>query len=80
MSKRTSIREATQLEANSMPHAARVQMLAAQTFGDTEKADRWLRHPLAELSNESPLTVARTEAGARLVETLLGKIAWGAAA
>ena len=38
------------------------------------------RRPLAELDGEAPLTVAQTEAGARVIETILGKIAWGAAA
>jgi hypothetical protein len=35
---------------------------------------------LMELGGESPLVVAQTEAGARVIETILGKIAWGAAA
>jgi hypothetical protein len=29
---------------------------------------------------ESPLVFAQTEAGARVVEAIIGKIAWGAAA
>jgi uncharacterized protein (DUF2384 family) len=39
-----------------------------------------LRKELAELGGETPLTVAQTESGARVIETTLGKIAWGAAA
>jgi uncharacterized protein (DUF2384 family) len=35
---------------------------------------------LAELNGETPLDLARTEAGARVIETILAKIAWGAAA
>lgn len=58
----------------------RVQTLAEETFGDKEKANRWLRRPLAELRSEPPLDIAQTEAGARVIETILGKIAWGAAA
>lgn len=58
----------------------RIQALADETFGDVEKAGRWLRRPLAELDGEPPLAVSQTEAGARLLETVLGKIAWGAAA
>jgi putative toxin-antitoxin system antitoxin component (TIGR02293 family) len=58
----------------------RVQTLAEDTFSDAAKANRWLRRPLTELGNEAPLVVAQTEAGARVVETILGKIAWGAAA
>ncbi|MFX7136334.1 MbcA/ParS/Xre antitoxin family protein [Acinetobacter baumannii] len=39
-----------------------------------------MRRGLAELGGESPLDMAQTEAGARVIETILGKIAWGAAA
>ena len=58
----------------------RVQSLAEQCFGDRDKANRWLRRALTELGGETPLVVAQTEAGARVIETVLGKIAWGAAA
>jgi len=58
----------------------RVQTLAEDTFGDVKKANLWLRRPLTELGGESPLLVAQTEAGARVIETILGKIAWGSAA
>ena len=57
-----------------------IRTLAEQTFGGKNKADAWLRRPLAELGNECPLAVAESESGARLIETLLAKIAWGAAA
>jgi putative toxin-antitoxin system antitoxin component (TIGR02293 family) len=78
MTKRAGGEDAPTL--GSAPHVVRVQMQAAQTFGSAEKADRWLRRSLAELGNESPLTVAETKAGARVVEAILGKIALGAAA
>lgn len=58
----------------------RVQTLAEEAFADKAKAAAWLRRPLGELRDKAPLDVAQTEAGARLVETILGKIAWGAAA
>ena len=58
----------------------RIQTLAEETFGNKEKANLWLRRALMELGGESPLVVAQTEAGARVIETILGKIAWGAAA
>ncbi len=67
-------------DSNRTLRLLRVQSLAEDAFGDTEKANRWLRRPLAELGGESPLALAETEAGARLVETIIGKIAWGAAA
>ncbi len=67
-------------ESDRAVRLMRIQTIAEETFGDSEKANRWLRRPLTELSGESPLVVAQTEAGARLVETILAKIAWGAAA
>jgi putative toxin-antitoxin system antitoxin component (TIGR02293 family) len=67
-------------ESDRAVRLLRVQTLAEATFGDGAKANRWLRRPLAELRGETPLVVAQTEAGARVIETILGKIAWGAAA
>jgi putative toxin-antitoxin system antitoxin component (TIGR02293 family) len=67
-------------ESDRAVRLLRIQTLAEETFGDNEKANSWLRRPLAELHGEAPLMVAQTEAGARLIETILGKIAWGAAA
>jgi putative toxin-antitoxin system antitoxin component (TIGR02293 family) len=57
-----------------------IQRLANETFGSQVKAERWLLRPLVALSGEAPLVIAQTEAGARVVETILGKIRWGAAA
>ena len=67
-------------ESDRTVRLLRVQTLAEDTFGDVDKANAWLRRSLAELHSETPLAVAQTEAGARVVETILGKIAWGAAA
>lgn len=67
-------------ESDRAVRLVRIQSLAEETFEDAGKANRWLRKGLAELGGEAPLTVAQTEAGARVIETILGKIAWGAAA
>lgn len=67
-------------ESDRAVRLLRVQTLAEETFGDKDKANRWLRRKLTELHGESPLVIAQTEAGARVIETILGKIAWGAAA
>ena len=58
----------------------RLFSLAEECFGEKDKAALWLRRSLHELNGEMPLAVAETEAGARVIETILGKIAWGAAA
>jgi putative toxin-antitoxin system antitoxin component (TIGR02293 family) len=67
-------------ESDRAVRLLRIQSLAEATFGDKEKANLWLRRPLTELGGETPLDVAQTEAGARVIETIIGKIAWGAAA
>lgn len=67
-------------ESDRAVRLLRIQTVAEDTFGDKEKAAVWLRRPLAELDRETPLDVAQTEAGVRVIETILGKIAWGAAA
>ncbi|MDF2997804.1 MAG: Toxin-antitoxin system antitoxin component, family [Xanthobacteraceae bacterium] len=67
-------------ESDRAVRLVRIQTVAEETFGTKEKANSWLRRQLAELGGETPLDVAQTEAGARVIETILGKIAWGAAA
>jgi putative toxin-antitoxin system antitoxin component (TIGR02293 family) len=67
-------------ESDRAVRLVRIQTVAEEAFGDAGKAAAWLRRPLAAFSGEAPLEIARTESGARVVETVLGKIAWGAAA
>jgi len=58
----------------------RVQTLAEEVFGDVDKANAWLRADLPILNGRSPLDVASTNSGAHLIEQILAKIDWGAAA
>lgn len=67
-------------ESDRVVRLTRIQALAEDTFGDVAKANRWLRESLGVLDDKSPLELARTESGARLVEQILAKIDWGAAA
>ena len=57
----------------------RLMAVAERTFGSADKATRWMNRPLAGFSGYTPLRLAETEAGARVVESYLDKIAWGAA-
>jgi len=78
---RQSRREPLTLEeSDRLVRLTRIQALAEDVFGDAEKANRWLREALGILDDKSPLEVARSEAGARLIEQILAKIDWGAAA
>ncbi len=67
-------------ESDRVVRLARIQALAEDVFGDVEKANRWLRQGLGILGGKAPLQLAQTEAGARVVEQILAKIDWGAAA
>jgi putative toxin-antitoxin system antitoxin component (TIGR02293 family) len=67
-------------ESDRVVRLTRVQALAEDVFCDVAKANTWLRQPLGVLDGKCPLDVARTDAGARLIEQILGKLDWGAAA
>lgn len=78
--RRTKRERLTVEESDRAVRLLRIQTLADMAFGNTRKADRWLRRPSAMFNGKTALETANTEAGARIVETLLAKIAWGAAA
>jgi putative toxin-antitoxin system antitoxin component (TIGR02293 family) len=67
-------------ESDRLVRLTRIKSLAEQTFEDVEKANHWLNTPLGIISAQKPIELAKTDAGARLIEQLLAKIAWGAAA
>lgn len=56
---------------------ARLTDRAYQVFKDPEKVARWFSVPNYALDNKTPLDLAKTEPGARLVEQLLGRIEHG---
>jgi len=66
-------------ESDRALRLARVTTLAATTLGNEDKAMAWLRHEHRLFGGRRPLDLARTEAGARLVENMLARIAWGSA-
>jgi putative toxin-antitoxin system antitoxin component (TIGR02293 family) len=67
-------------ESDRLVRLTRIQALAEDVFGDAEKANRWLREGLGILGGKSPLEGAQTDSGARVIEQILAKIDWGAAA
>ncbi len=70
----------TQDESDRALRLLRIQSTAEQTFGDADKADRWLHKSLSLLDGRTPMEYSATDAGGRVVEKILAKIAWGAAA
>ncbi|MBN6739103.1 DUF2384 domain-containing protein [Acidithiobacillus sp. MC6.1] len=67
-------------ESDRFLRVLRCLLQARQTFGDPEKAMRWLRKPKTGLNGRTPLTALETEMGARLVEEWLVRIDQGMAA
>lgn len=64
-------------ESDRLARVARVLGLADETFGDPAKAKRWLRKPNRGLAGQVPLELVATEAGARVVEQAMGRLAHG---
>jgi putative toxin-antitoxin system antitoxin component (TIGR02293 family) len=64
-------------ESDRVIRYSRLLQQAADFFGDIEKARAWLKHPQYGLGGAVPLDYAITEAGAREVENLLGRMEYG---
>lgn len=65
------------LVSDRLYRLARLMALATGVFEDKDAAREWLRSPQVGLAGKVPLDVAQTEAGAREVEELLGRIEHG---
>jgi putative toxin-antitoxin system antitoxin component (TIGR02293 family) len=64
-------------ESDRLYRLARIVALAKHDLGDGETATRWLKHPNRALGGARPLDMIDTEPGARSVENVLGRIAYG---
>jgi putative toxin-antitoxin system antitoxin component (TIGR02293 family) len=64
-------------ESDRLCRLARVAASALSVFGDAERARRWLGKPNRALGGEAPLALMDTDAGARHVEEVLGRIEHG---
>ena len=78
--RRTGNGRLTVEESDRAARVARVIALAERTFANREKARLWLHKNIASLDDRRPMDLIRTAVGTRLVEDILAKIAWGAAA
>lgn len=67
----------TPAESDRTVRIARVYANAVEMIGDEEKAIEWLRTPNRALGGERPLDQLDTDMGARSVEDVLGRIAYG---
>jgi putative toxin-antitoxin system antitoxin component (TIGR02293 family) len=64
-------------ESDRLYRLARLVAIANEYLGDQERARRWLRQPNRALGGLAPVTAIDTEVGARQVENILGRIAYG---
>ena len=65
-------------ESDRAARVARTLALTSRAFANKDKADRWLHKNLRALGGQTPMALIRTDVGARIVENLLARIAWGA--
>ncbi len=78
LSRRLSRRaKLTVAESDRTVRLARVYANAVEMIGIEEKAVEWLRTPNRALGGERPLDQLDTDLGARAVEDILGRIAYG---
>ena len=64
-------------QSDLVARLARIQAIADDVFGNRAKARGWLRDPNGAMEGQAPLTLLDTDEGGRLVETVLGRIAYG---
>ena len=64
-------------ESDRLYRLARIVALAQQSLGDRDSAARWLKRSNHALGGAPPISVMDTELGARQVENVLGRIAYG---
>jgi putative toxin-antitoxin system antitoxin component (TIGR02293 family) len=64
-------------ESDRLYRLARIVALANEYLGGRETAVRWLKRPNRALGGIAPVAAIDTEPGARQVESILGRIAYG---
>lgn len=67
----------TAQQGDRLYRLARIATLAEEVLEDASRAREWLHQPQRGLGSRIPLVLIRTEAGAREVENLLGRIEYG---
>ena len=70
-------RRLAQYESDRLYRLARIVAIANEYLGDHQRALRWLKRPNHSLGGIAPVAAIDTELGARQVENILGRIAYG---
>jgi putative toxin-antitoxin system antitoxin component (TIGR02293 family) len=61
-------------ESDRVIRALRVVSAAENVYESRERALKWLRRPNPRLNDRTPISLLKTDTGARIVEELLGQI------
>ncbi len=77
LQRRRRTRRLARYESDRLYRLARIVALANEFLGDHERAIRWLKHRNRALGGIAPVETLDTELGARQVEHILGRIAYG---
>ncbi|HVL69674.1 MAG TPA: antitoxin Xre/MbcA/ParS toxin-binding domain-containing protein [Vicinamibacterales bacterium] len=77
LARRRQARRLDPLESDRLYRLARVAAYAFTALGSEPKGAAWLRRPNRALGGEAPLALLDTDAGARQVEALLGRLEHG---
>lgn len=75
--RRSTTGRLTTEESDNLVRVVRVLALAMETFQNSEKASAWLRRPNRSLGGTPPIELLATDSGTRLVEAVLGRVAYG---
>jgi len=67
----------TSEESDRLARVLRVYSRSEDALGDAKRAYRWIRKPNRALEGKTPLELLSSEAGARAVEKVLGRIEHG---
>lgn len=77
LQRRRSAGRLARFESDRLYRLARTVALAKHYLGDDETATRWLKRANRALGGKIPIELIDTELGARSVENVLGRIAYG---
>lgn len=64
-------------ESDRLVSVLRIVAFANEVFQDDHRAGEWLRRPNRSLGDRRPIDLLSTDAGTRLVETVLGRVDYG---
>jgi putative toxin-antitoxin system antitoxin component (TIGR02293 family) len=64
-------------ESDRLYRLARIVAIANECLGDHDRAMRWLKRANRALGGVAPIDAIDTELGARQVENILGRVAYG---